>query len=116
MDIRRNSEPEVQESRQSFGDLLMQLGKQVSALIKDEIALGKAQLDEKAAAYSSAAFCVGVGIVLGLLSALAFMSAGIIALGNRVGLVLSSVIFGAALALPALVLISRGRKRFRHHV
>ena len=108
-----NENSNLTEPSQSFGELVGILIKQVTSLIKGEIALAKAQLQERAEIYASAAaFTVG-GVALGLLAAIAFLAAGIIALGGRVGYDVSAAIFGTALAVPAILLTRHGWKLFK---
>lgn len=103
------------ESRESLGDLLGDLMTQSSDLVKGEVALAKAEFVERARLYSSAALIIAVGVAFGLLAAMALLAAGIIALSNYTGLVTSGLIFGAALAASAALLMNRGLRNFKRH-
>lgn len=102
------------DSRQSFSELVGFLIQQVTALVKDEIALASAQLQERTKIYASAATTSILGIGFALLSGMALLTAAIVALAQYAGLILSSAIFGVALAAPAIALIMRGRRLFKH--
>jgi uncharacterized membrane protein YqjE len=103
------------EPRESLGDLLTDLMTQSTELVKGEVALAKAELRDKARLYSSAALIIAVGVAFGLLAAMAFLAAGIIALATYTGLATSALIFGAALGAPATLLFKRGLRDFKSH-
>ncbi|MEO6726231.1 MAG: phage holin family protein [Blastocatellia bacterium] len=105
----------VPESRESLGNLLGDLMTQSSDLVKDEVALVKAELHEKARLYSPAALIIAVGAAFGLLAAMALLAAGIIALSFYTGLVTSSLIFGAMMGVLAVLLMSQGLRSFKRH-
>ena len=105
----------IPESRESLGDLLGDLMTQSSDLVKGEVALAKAELQDKVRLYSSAALIIAVGVVFGLLAAMALLAAGIIALSIYTGLITSGLIFGAALAASAALLMMQGLRNFKRH-
>ena len=107
--------PAIPESRESLPELLGDLMTQSGDLVKDELALARAELREQALFYSSASVIIAVGAGFGLLAAMALIAAGIIALSPYTGLVTSSLIFGATLGLIAAIIIMRGVHRFRGH-
>ncbi len=104
----------ITEPRESLGDLLGDLMTQSSDLVKGEVALAKAELHEKARAYSSAALIVGGGVAFGLLAAMALVAAGILALSTYTGLVTAGLLFGAMLAVVAALLVTQGLRNFKH--
>jgi len=105
----------IPESRESLPDLLGDLMTQSGELVKDELALARAELREEARVYSSATVIVAVGAAFGLLAAMALIAAGIIALSTYTGLMTSSLIFGATLGLTAALIITRGVHHFKRH-
>ena len=105
----------IAEPRESLGDLLGDLMLQSSDLVKGEVALAKAELREQTRRYSSAALIIAIGAAFGLLAAMAFLAAGIIALSTYTGLVMSGVICGATLAAVAAILMMLGRGNFKRH-
>jgi len=105
--------PAIPESRESLPELLGDLMTQSGELVKDEIALARAEFRQEARFYSSASVIVAVGAAFGLLAAMALIAAGIIALSPYTGLVPSGLIFGATLGLIAALIISRGVHHFR---
>jgi hypothetical protein len=107
--------PAIPEARESLPDLLGDLMKQSGELVKDELALARAEFRQEARFYSSASVIVAIGAAFGLLAAMALIAAGIIALARYTGLVTSSLIFGGTLTLIAALVISRGVHHFRHH-
>lgn len=105
----------ISESRESLGDLLGDLMTQSSDLVKDEVALVKAELHEKARQFTPAVLITIVGAIFGLLAAMAFLAAGIIALSTYTGLVTSGLIFGAVLGVLAAILMMRGMRNFKRY-
>ena len=107
--------PSIPDSRESFPELLGDLMTQSGDLVKDELALARAEFRQQARRYSSATVIIAVGTCFGLLAAMALVAAGIVALSPYTGLVTSSLIFGAALGLIAALIITRGVHFFRGH-
>jgi uncharacterized membrane protein YqjE len=103
------------EPRQSLRALVGFLMTQSIELVKDEVALAKAELREKARLCISAALIMAVGFAFGLLAAMALVAAGIIALSIYTGMAASALIFGGALGAPATLLLMRGLRRFKRH-
>jgi len=104
------------ESHESLGELLGDLMTQSTALVKDEIGLMKAELRQEASTYRLPAVTIGVGVAFGLLSGIAFLTAGVIALSRYIGLVTSALVFGAGLAAVAMLLVTLGLRKFKRHV
>lgn len=105
----------VSESSESLGDLLGDLMTQSGDLVKGEMALARAELEEKARLYFSAVLVVAAGAAIGLLAAMALLVAGIIVLSTYTGLVMSSLIFGVMLTALATLLLTRGLHNFKLH-
>lgn len=117
MNAQRETVPHLArpEPRESFGDLLGDLMTQSSDLVKGEVALVKAEFQEKARLYSSAALILAVGVACGLLAAMALLAAGIIALATYTSWVTSSLIFGVTMGAAAALLIMQGLHNFERH-
>lgn len=96
-----------------MGDLLGDLVMHSTALVKGEVALVRSELGSKIVAYRSAAFITAVGLGFALLTCIALLTAGIVALAAYVGFVESALICGALLGVPAAVLLSKGVGHFK---
>ncbi|MEP7272551.1 MAG: phage holin family protein [Acidobacteriota bacterium] len=103
------------ESRESLRDLLGDLVTQSSDLVKDELALLKAEMRQEVRRYPRPAIIFAVGAIFGLLAAMALLTAGIIALSTYIGLVYSSLIFGGVLALVGALLMALGLSKFKRN-
>src|SRR5580765_905982 len=97
----------VADPQESLGSLLGDLMKHSTALIKGEVALIRSELSSKLAICRTAAVITAIGFVLVLLSAVAFLFAGIIALAVYIGLVASALICGGLTGIAAAVLLSK---------
>lgn len=108
--LERAAPPEIQAS---VGDLLGDLVRQSGDLVKDEIALLKAELRDEVRHYRWGTIATATGVVFGLLAAMALLAAGIVALATVTGLVVSGLAFGGALTVIAVVLILLGQSSFK---
>lgn len=99
--------------QRSLGDLFSELSRETSALVREELALAKAELSQKAA---------GVGMDLGFLAAggavayaglLALIAAVILVLGLVIPMWLSALLVGAVVAAVGGVLVRMGLTRLK---
>ena len=100
------------EPHPSFVELLGSLFRQLADLIRDEIALAKAEVHDRVRVYRVAASIAGAGLVLGLLASMALIAAVIIALAPYTGWALSSLIVGGVLGFVSMILIFWGMRQF----
>src|SRR5215216_5384254 len=96
-DIER--ETNLGEGRESFGELLGQLANNSAALVRDEIALAKQEMNEKVSSFRSGLVTAVIGGVVALLGILALIAAAIIGLAHYMDAGLAALIVGGVLAL-----------------
>jgi len=101
------------ESQPPLSELFGSLFRQLAALVRDEIALAKAEVQDRIRVYRVAASIVVAGAVLGLLAAMAVVAAVIIALIPYLGAVWSPVAVGGLLGIFSLIAIGLGISQFR---
>lgn len=97
------------DSNRGLGELVQTLIDQVVRLIRDEIALMKAEAGQQARLASRGLAMIAFGIVIALPALFILMLAGVLALGMVVELWLAALIVGAAVALVALAMVMAGR-------
>lgn len=116
MQARREVDYAAQQAmqRESLGQMLSDLANQSAGLIRDEVALAKQELREKAMLLRSAALLIGTGAVLGLIAALAICAAVIVGLAELVGAWQAALIVGGLLAAVAGVLAFIGIGKLKH--
>ncbi|MDQ4125119.1 MAG: phage holin family protein [Actinomycetota bacterium] len=107
----RGAEPEARDK--SLGQLLSELSADTSTLIRQEIALAKAEVAQKAKAGSAAAGMLGGAALAALLTALTFTAFLILVLAEALpgwaAALIVTVVYGAAAAFLAL----KGRDRVK---
>ena len=109
--VDRHFEPEL-KPHPSFVELLSSLFRQMADLVRDEIALAKAEMRDRMRAYRVAASITAAGLFLGLLASMALVAAAIIGLAPYAGWVLSSLIVGVVLGFVSMILIFWGMRQF----
>jgi hypothetical protein len=102
--------PEPDDRRESLGQLLSEVTKDISTLFRQEVELAKAEISESAKKAGKGAGMFGGAGVAGLL-ALVFLSVALWwGLGFLTGLVWSAIIVAAIWGIVAAVLALRGKK------
>ena len=102
------------EADRPFGELLRELGDEISALVRQEIALAKVEIAEKTRPALASAGIFGGTALLGLGAfgaATAFLIAGIAAIGLPVWL--SALIVAVVYGVAAYVLAQTGKKKLK---
>src|ERR1044072_8231854 len=84
----------LSEERESFGELLGQLANNSAALVRDEIALAKQEMNEKVKSFRSGLVTTAIGGVVALLGILALIAAAIIGLAHYMDAGLAALIVG----------------------
>src|SRR5436190_13813818 len=104
----------LQTSERSFTELISVLVRQISGLIRAELALVESGIYEKLREYGLAFSVAALGMVFGFLGLMALVAAGIVALAQHIGAAASALSFAAILIgfaviliLPALILVGR---------
>jgi len=98
---------------ESFGELVGEVASQSAALVRDEVALARRELQEKLKTVRSVASFVIIGTITALIAAMALCAAVIIALAEHVGPWQSALIVGLILGMTAGVIIYIGVSRFK---
>jgi Putative Actinobacterial Holin-X, holin superfamily III len=88
---------------QLFGDLLTE----TRTLVRQEIALAKTEMSDKAAYAGKHAGVAGAGALVILLGALAIVAGLIIALGHKIGYATSAFMIGVLFAILGAVLVMK---------
>jgi hypothetical protein len=104
---------EVKAANTSLGDLLSEVTRDLSTLIRQETALAKAEIRESAGKAAKGAGLLG-GAAYGAGMAVLFLSIALWwALGDLIGLGWSAVVVAALWAVIALILYSVGRSQLK---
>jgi uncharacterized membrane protein YqjE len=97
----------------SFGDLFKRLSEETSSLIRQEMALARAELQEKGKTAGKGAGMFGGAGVLGLLAAGALTAAIILVLDKVMAAWLAALILAAVYGAVAAVLALRGKREIQ---
>jgi hypothetical protein len=103
----------AQKMDRPLGELFSELGTGTSALVRQEIALAKAELTQKATKVGKHAAYVAVGAAVAYAAFLAVMAAIIFALGEALPLWASALIVGLVFGVVAAILIYEGINRLK---
>ena len=106
-----DSDPSVDDS--SVRDLTMQLGSQLSQLLRAEVALARAELFARARQAVTGGVLVGAAALLGLTGWLAVVAAGIAGVAQALPVWAAAAVIGGFLLLSALTLAVRGIRQLR---
>lgn len=104
---------EVPGTQRSTGQLVGDLGDQLSRLIRTELRLGMREIQRKGKQAGTGAALGGIAGVLGLLGAATLVAAAVLALALAVAPWLSAVIVGGGLLVLAGLAALLGRARLR---
>ena len=97
----------------SLGDLVRQLGSDLSALLRGELALVRKETREALDALKTGAALVAAGAMAALLALGTLTAAAVLALGARMGYTTAALLLGVAFAVLAAAAIAWGARRFR---
>ena len=100
-------------SDKSLGELVGEIASDLSALMRKEIDLAKAEIREEAVKAGKGAGMFGGGAFAGYLAAVVFTFSAVFGLSYLIGLALSALVVGVVLALIAVVLVRAGQTRLR---
>jgi len=93
------------------GDLVRQAADQISRLVRDELALARAEMVEKGKRAGTGAGLLGGGGIVALYGVAALLAAVVLGLAEAMPAWLSALIVAAALFAAAAVLAVIGRRR-----
>jgi len=97
-----------QKENLSLGELFAELSRESTTLVRQEIALAKTEMTQKATAVGRDVGVIGVGGAIAYAGLLAIIAAAILGLGQFIPLWLSALIVGLVVAAIGYVLIQRG--------
>jgi hypothetical protein len=105
----------VREDEKSLGQLFSELADETRSLVRQEIALAKTEVTEKAVfAGKNAGLAAAGGLVL-LVGVLPILAGIIIALGHKIGYATSSFIVGILFVAIGAFLVTKALNAFKKH-
>ena len=103
----------IREDERSIGQLFGELAEETRTLLRQEIALAKTEMSEKAAfAGRNAGYAAAGGLVI-LMGALPVIAGIVIALGHAIGYATSAFVVGIVLIVIGAVLTMKALKAFK---
>ncbi len=105
----------MQEERdnRSIGELIAELSRETTTLVRQELQLAKAEMSQKASRAGKNVGFLVVGGVVAYTGLLAIIAAVVIVLGNVIALWLSALVVGAVIAAVGLILVIKGANTLR---
>jgi hypothetical protein len=97
-----------QRDERSLGELFAELARETSTLVRQEVALARTEMTQKATQVGRDVGVIGVGGAIAYAGLLAIVAAVILGLGQFIPLWLSALIVGLVVAGVGYVLIQRG--------
>lgn len=98
----------------SVPEVLQDIISNIQEICRSELQLAKTEIQEEVAEASSHAVTMGVGLVLAAYALGLLLLALVYALATLVAVWTAALLVGVAVALIAVLLISRGRKGLKH--
>lgn len=93
----------------SIPDLLRALATDVTRLIRDEVALARAEMSEGAHRMGAAVVMIAAGAILGLAALIILLDAVVYGLANHMPAWLAAVIVGGVVAVIGFVMVRKGQ-------
>lgn len=97
----------------SLGDLVAHLGRDIVALVRDEIHLARAEVDESVQKMLSALVSIGVGLAVAVAAMVILLQAAVVGLSSIWEPWVASLVVGAAAALLAFILAKAGQSKLK---
>lgn len=104
---------EEEKDDRSIGELIAELSRETTTLVRQELQLAKVEMSQKASRAGKNVGFLVVGGVVAYTGLLAIIAAVIIVLGNVIALWLSALVIGAVIAAVGLVLVIKGVNTLR---
>ena len=104
--------PDMREDR-SLGELIGELANETSTLVRQEVALAKAELTQKATRVGVQLGSLVVGGAIAYAAFLAILAAVIIGLGRLIPLWVAALVVGAVVAAVAYSLVSKALRALK---
>lgn len=99
---------ELRRDERSLGELFAELAQETSTLVRQEVALAKTEMTQKATQVGRDVGVIGMGGAIAYAGLLAIVGALILLLGQFIPLWLSALIVGLVVAGIGYVLVQRG--------
>jgi len=99
---------EQQRDERSLGELFAELARETSTLVRQEVALARTEMIQKAAEIGRDSRTIGIGGAIAYAGFLALVAALILGLGQLVPLWLSALIVGLVVAGVGYAVLQRG--------
>jgi divalent metal cation (Fe/Co/Zn/Cd) transporter len=105
----------MQEERdnRSIGELIAELSRETTTLVRQELQLAKAEISQKASRAGKNVGFLVVGGVVAYTGLLAIIAGVVIVLGNVIALWLSALVVGVVIAAVGLILVIKGANTLR---
>jgi uncharacterized membrane protein YqjE len=97
----------------SIGELIADLSRETTTLVRQEVQLAKAEMSQKASRVGKNVGFLVVGGVVAYTGLLAIVAAVIIVLGNAIPLWVSALAVGLVIAIVGLILVLKGANTLR---
>jgi hypothetical protein len=107
------AQQQMVKEQASIGELFSDLAAQTGKLIRQEAALAKSELTDKASAAGKDIAFVAVGALVGYTAMLAVTAAVIIMLGYVIPIWASALLVGVVLGIAAYFIVTSGLSHFR---
>ena len=104
--------PDVKNEK-SIGELCADLARDTSALMRQEVALARAEIGGSAKKLAPNLMSLGIGGAVGFAALLAIVAAAIIALANWLPWAAAALVVGIALGIAAALLVSKALTALR---
>lgn len=101
------------QQQRSIGELIGDLGRDLSRLVSDEIKLARAEVGESANSAITALISIGAGIAFALAALVILLQAIVVALDNVMATWLAAVIVGVVAAAIGFVMVATGQKMLK---
>lgn len=108
------AQQQIVKDDQSIGDLFSQLASESSLLIRQEIALARTEMTQKAVTVGKDVGFLAVGGAIGYVGLMAIVAAIIVGLANFIPLWLSALLVGIVIAVIAAIMISSAVKSLKN--
>jgi len=96
------------KAERSLGELFAELARETSTLVRQEVALAKTEMTQKATQVGRDAGMIGIGGAIAYAGLLALIAAAILGLGELIPLWLSALIVGLVIAVIGYAVIQKG--------
>lgn len=103
----------MEPERRSLGEIASDVVQDLGALLREEVALAKAELRQTAAKLAGDSALAVVGGALVYIALLALVAAAILALATAVAPWLAALIVGGAILVLGIILLLAGMNRFK---